>query len=127
MFIMAMVLFIYVFCSLALPLKISWKYKVLAGLGIFVIAQKNGILRRLGGGMFFSPEMPRWLLLFVAFLYGVLFFTAAFMLLKDIFILPLWYILKYKNIIKKLWTNYGLNFKMQFLCLKIFYLFHLQR
>ena len=69
MFIMAMVLFGYIVCSMILPLKISRKYKAAAAFAVFVIAQKNGILRRIGGGLFFSPETPRWLLIIVAFLW----------------------------------------------------------
>lgn len=99
MFMMAMVLFGYICCSMILPLRISWKYKAAMALAIFAVAQKNGILRRLGGGLFFSPEIPRWLLIIVAFLYGVLFFSAAFLLLKDILLLPAWKILAYKKIL----------------------------
>ena len=97
MFIMAMVLFLYILCSMILPLKISWKYKILSGLAVFVIAQKNGILRRLGGGLFFAPEVPRFLLIVIAFLYGILFFSVAFLLFKDIFVLPLWAIIRYRK------------------------------
>ena len=99
MFIMAMVLFGYIVCSMILPLKISWKYKLGAAFAAFVIAQKNGILRRIGGGMFFSPEIPRWLLIIVAFLYGILFFSVAFLLFKDIVCIGIWKILAYKKIV----------------------------
>ena len=51
MFMMAMVLFAYILCSMILPLKVSWKYKAAMGLAVFVVAQKNGILRRLGGAL----------------------------------------------------------------------------
>ena len=99
MFIMAMVLFGYIVCSMILPLKISRKYKAAAAFAVFVIAQKNGILRRIGGGLFFSPETPRWLLIIVAFLYGILFFSAAFLLFKDIVCIAVWKILSYRKIV----------------------------
>lgn len=99
MFMMAMVLFLYITVSLVLPLGIPWKYKVPMALAIFCIAQKNGILRRLGGGLFFAPEMPRWILIGIAFLYGILFFAAVFLLFKDVCVLPVWKILEYKKII----------------------------
>ncbi len=99
MFMMAMVLFGYVVCSMILPLKISWKYKTVMALAVFAVAQKNGILRRIGGGLFFSPEVPRYLLITVAFLYGILFFCAAFLLFKDIFCIGIWKILAYKKIV----------------------------
>ena len=98
---MAMVLFGYIVCSMILPLKISWKYKAAMALAIFVIAQKNGILRRIGGGLFFSPEVPRWILILIAFLYGILFFCAAFLLFKDIFCIGLWKILAYRKIVNQ--------------------------
>ncbi len=96
---MAMVLFLYIAVSMILPLKISWKHKVWMAAAIFIVAQKNGILRRLGGGLFFAPELPRWLLIFVVFLYGILFFAAAFLLFKDIIVLPIWKILEYRKVI----------------------------
>lgn len=98
---MAMVLFAYISASMILPLKVSWKYKIPMLLAIFCIAQKNGILRRLGGGMFFAPELPRCMLIAVAFLYGILFFASAFLLFKDIIILPVWKILEYKKVLKR--------------------------
>lgn len=98
---MAMVLFGYIVCSMILPLKISWKYKAAMALAIFVIAQKNGILRRIGGGLFFSPEVPRWILILIAFLYGILFFCAAFLLFKDIFCIGIWKILAYRKIVNQ--------------------------
>ncbi|MBR2508270.1 MAG: metallophosphoesterase [Lentisphaeria bacterium] len=101
MFMMAMVLFAYISASMILPLKVSWKYKIPMLLAIFCIAQKNGILRRLGGGMFFAPELPRCMLIAVAFLYGILFFASAFLLFKDIIILPVWKILEYKKVLKR--------------------------
>lgn len=96
-----MVLFAYISASMILPLKVSWKYKIPMLLAIFCIAQKNGILRRLGGGMFFAPELPRCMLIAVAFLYGILFFASAFLLFKDIIILPVWKILEYKKVLKR--------------------------
>lgn len=98
---MAMVLFGYIVCSMILPLKISWKYKAAMALAIFVIAQKNGILRRIGGGLFFSPEVPRRILILIAFLYGILFFCAAFLLFKDIFCIGIWKILAYRKIVNQ--------------------------
>ena len=101
MFMMAMVLFAYVAASMILPLKVSWKYKTLMLLVIFCIAQKNGILRRIGGGLFFAPELPRCMLIAVAFLYGILFFASAFLLFKDIIIIPVWKILEYKKVLQR--------------------------
>ena len=60
MFLMAMVLFGYIVCSMILPLKISWKYKAAMALAIFVIAQKNGILRRIGGGLVLRGAVCAW-------------------------------------------------------------------
>lgn len=94
---MAMMLFGYIFCSGILPLKIKRKYKIIFGMIIFIIAQKNGILRWLGGGLFFSPELPRWLLVGVAFLYGILFFTAFFLLFRDILVIWWWQLFKLKQ------------------------------
>ena len=96
---MAMALFAYIFISMILPLKISWKYKVVMAVAIFAVAQKNGILRRIGGGLFFSPEIPRFLLITVAFLYGILFFSAAFLMFKDVICIGIWKILAYKKIV----------------------------
>lgn len=101
MFMMAMVLFAYILCSMILPLKVSWKYKAAMGLAVFAVAQKNGILRRLGGGMYFSPEMSRYVLIGVAFLYGILFFSVVFLLLKDVIFFPVWKILEYRKIVER--------------------------
>ncbi len=80
----AWILFIYIFGSGLLPLKIKWYYKAAAGLFLLMIVQKNQLFLWFGGGMYFAPELPRFLILSTAFLYSACFIAFFLLILKDL-------------------------------------------
>lgn len=75
---------IYEFLSLMLPLRASWFVR-LTGLALIVtVSYRNTIFSRLGGGMFFAPELPLWLLLLGAWLYSAFFLAFILAVAKDV-------------------------------------------
>ena len=58
--------------SMILPLRVSWPVKLLLLVPLLGSAFKNQIFQRLGGGMFFAPDLPRWIMLGGSMLYNLL-------------------------------------------------------
>lgn len=83
MSLLSVVLFLYVLFSLILPLRLPRGLRVAAALMLLAAAFKNTIFRWISGGLFFAPDLPRWLLLTVSLLYNLLFVGAALLLVKD--------------------------------------------
>ena len=67
-------------CQLLLPLKINKYGKLLLLVLIGLAALKFQIIHIFGGGIYFAPDLPGWLLITGAWLYGIVFFS-FFMLL----------------------------------------------
>ncbi len=73
----------YVFLRGILPLQLHWGWKAgLAGL-LSCAAFKFHILFLFGGAMFFSPELPRWLLVVTSWGFVTIFFLFLFLLVAD--------------------------------------------
>lgn len=60
-----------VFFLAILPLRLSWRWKIVLGLLAAAVAFKFHILHLFGGKMFFAPDLPRWILLGSAWLHAV--------------------------------------------------------
>ncbi|WP_176014224.1 metallophosphoesterase [Victivallis sp. Marseille-Q1083] len=84
MWLISLVLFGYVFYSLILPLRWKWRWQLSAGFLLLLIAQKNTVFLWIGGGMFFSPELPRWLIIFASVCYGALILLFFLLIAKDL-------------------------------------------
>ena len=83
MFILPLLIFVYEALSLVLPLRLRRGWKFLLVLLLLIAALKNDIFHRFGGGMFFAPELPRWVMLGGALLYNFLIVAIFLLLLKD--------------------------------------------
>ncbi len=75
---------VYVFFRAILPLRARWGWKVLLTLLLAVAAFKFHLLHLFGGPMFFSPELPEWVLLPGAWLFSVLFLFFFLLLAADV-------------------------------------------
>lgn len=84
LFIIGFVVTLYESASLLLPLRISWLWRIFWAAVILAVSCRNSIFSRLGGGMFFAPELPLWLLLIGAWLYSAFFLAFVFSVAKDI-------------------------------------------
>ncbi len=89
LFYISVFIFLYEMVSLIWPLKIHPLLKLLAALPLLAGAFKNDIYQRLGGGMFFAPDLPRWIMLAGSLLYNLLVTALILLLVKDFFLL-LW-------------------------------------
>ena len=69
--------------SMILPLRVSWPVKLLLLVPLLGSAFKNQIFQRLGGGMFFAPDLPRWIMLGGSMLYNLLVVSLVLLLCKD--------------------------------------------
>ena len=69
--------------SMILPLRVSWPVKLLLLVPLLGGAFKNQIFQRLGGGMFFAPDLPRWIMLGGSLLYNLLVVSLVLLLCKD--------------------------------------------
>lgn len=77
-------LWAYEFLSLLAPLAIPRGVK-LAGLALLLLVSLRGlILQKLGGGMFFSPELPQSVLVFSSWLYSTFFLLFFVLAAKDL-------------------------------------------
>lgn len=74
----------YEFLSLIAPLGISRGYKLLWAAALLLVSFQGAILQRLGGGMFFAPELPRFVLLTASWLYNTFFLLLLMLAAKDI-------------------------------------------
>ena len=84
LFVIGFVVSLYESVSLLLPLRVSWLWRVFGAVLILVVSCRNSIFSRLGGGMFFAPELPLWMLLLGAWLYSAFFLAFLFSVAKDI-------------------------------------------
>ncbi|MBP5211760.1 MAG: metallophosphoesterase [Pyramidobacter sp.] len=84
LFYVSLVMVVYEACSMILPLRVSWPVKLILFLPLLDGAFKNQIFQRLGGGMFFAPDLPRWLVLGGSLLYNLLVVSLVLLLCKDV-------------------------------------------
>ena len=80
---MGWAVFLYAAVSLILPLHLSWSWKIACFALLAVVAQKNVLFEKFGGGMFFAPELPQALLIGAAWLYNALIIMLVLLLFKD--------------------------------------------
>ena len=82
--IIACTLSAYEFLSLLAPLGISWWYKLLGASALLLVSFQGMILQRLGGGLFFAPELPQFVLMTASWLYNTFFLLFLLLAVKDI-------------------------------------------
>ena len=83
LFIVALVIFGYETVSLILPLKISVFWKVVCSALLLIGSFKNTLFQQFGGGMFFAPDLPYWVMLSGALLYNLLIVALFLSVVKD--------------------------------------------
>ena len=89
MFAISFLIFFYELLSLILPLKISIYMKIFMSIVLLSASFKNYIFQKLGGGMFFAPDLPRYVVLIGAFLYNFLIVLLFLLIIKDVIFLVL--------------------------------------
>lgn len=85
-------------CQLLLPLKIKRYGKLLLWVLIGLAALKFQLLHIFGGGIYFAPDLPGWLLITGAWLYGIVFFSFFMLLIPMIASLTMLMICRVKKI-----------------------------
>ena len=83
-FYVPLVLLAYEALSMILPLRVHALVKLLLLVPLLTGAFKNQIFQSLGGGLFFAPDLPRWIMLTGALCYNLLVVAFALTLLKDL-------------------------------------------
>ena len=78
-----LILFIYVWLRLVLPLPLSVYTKAVLAALLCAASLKQQFFAAVGGN-FFSPELPRWLIELYGVAFGALFLLFIFTLLKDL-------------------------------------------
>ena len=77
-------LFAYVFVSLIAPLRIPRRRKIFATAILFILSQKNLIFQLCGGGLFFSQELPRTMLIAGGTAFGMFLLISMLLPFKDL-------------------------------------------
>ena len=77
------VIFLYEAFSMIWPLRLPLWGKLAAAALLLAGAFKNSIYQRLGGGMFFAPDLPRWVMIAGSLLYNLLIVALFLLLVKD--------------------------------------------
>lgn len=90
-------LFCIVVCSMILPLRTRWWWKMLLCIPVGLVAFKFQVLYGIWGGHFFRPTVPAWLELASNWLYMSLLLLAFLLLVWEILCLPLWFIYRKKR------------------------------
>ena len=83
-----LILFIYVWLRLVLPLPLSVYTKAVLAALLCAASLKQQFFAAVGGN-FFSPELPRWLIELYGVAFGALFLLFIFTLLKDLLLIVL--------------------------------------
>ncbi len=83
MFAISIVIFLYEAFSMIWPLRLPLWGKMAAAALLLAGAFKNSIYQRLGGGMFFAPDLPRWVMIAGSLLYNLLIVALFLLLVKD--------------------------------------------
>lgn len=83
MFAISIVIFLYETFSMICPLRLPLGGKLAAAALLLAGAFKNSIYQRLGGGMFFAPDLPRWVMIAGSLLYNLLIVALFLLLIKD--------------------------------------------
>ncbi len=83
MFMVSGVIFLYETFSMVLPLRLPFWGKLAGAALVLAGAFKNSIYQRLGGGMFFAPDLPRWAMIAGSLLYNLLIVALFLLLIKD--------------------------------------------
>ena len=84
MFIFELFIAIYILCRGIMPLALKYYWKVLLALIFLPAAFKFHLLFLFGGGNFFSPHLPKWLLLTGAWAFSGVFILFFLLLMLDI-------------------------------------------
>ena len=90
MFMIALAIFFYETVSMILPLTMPFFWKAVCALLLLAGAFKNTIFQKLGGGMFFAPELPYWAMLAGSLLYNLLIVALFLLVIKD----AVWFVWK---------------------------------
>lgn len=83
MFAISIVIFLYEAFSMLCPLRLPLLGKLAVAALLLAGAFKNFIYQRLGGGMFFAPDLPRWVMIAGSLLYNLLIVALFLLLIKD--------------------------------------------
>lgn len=84
MLIFGLLLAVYIFLRAILPLCLGWRWKIVLSVLLLLTAFKFHVLHFMGGPMFFSPSLPRLVLLWSAWLFAVLFFFFFALVIADV-------------------------------------------
>ena len=84
MLIIAFIIFAYEAFSLVLPLKIHAGWKALYLVLLLTASFKNTLFQKFGGGMFFAPDLPRWVMLVGSLFYNLLVLALFLAIFKDV-------------------------------------------
>lgn len=75
---------LYIYLRAIRKLKLSLPWQIILCIISAAAAFKFQILRRLGGGLFFAPELPGWILYLTAIIYGTYFLFFLILLPSDL-------------------------------------------
>lgn len=89
-----LILFVYILCRLILPLSVGWKRKLVLGIILLVISQRN-LLMRFVMGTLASPELPPLVLVITGWLYVSFVLLMMLLLLKDAVAIVLWLVSRF--------------------------------
>lgn len=78
------IIFIYELLSLILPLRLGLLWKIAAAVILAFGAFKDAIFQLIGGGMFFAPDLPHWVMLLGSIIYNLFIVVLPLLLCKDI-------------------------------------------
>ena len=104
---LSFILAVFVFFTAIFPLKIHylWKWAIF---GILTaVSQKYLLLYLFGGRVFFAPSLPRWLMLFTAWLYAILITWFGLLLVSAIVRLAIrWYYRRKEKTLPENWRTW---------------------
>lgn len=84
LFFTSVVISIYGLVSMVLPLKLKAAFKLPLALLLVAGAFKNDLFNAFGGGMFFAPDLPRWMVLWGSLIFNVLVIALFMLIVKDV-------------------------------------------
>lgn len=79
----SVLMFIFLFWRIVLPMGCKWFYKIPVSVLILLVSFKFKVIRHLGGS-YFAPDLPCWFILSFAFLYAVAFILAIMIIPIDL-------------------------------------------
>lgn len=88
-------IFVFLFCSFTLFFRTDWPvWLKISGTALILIVSLKYVIYQMVGGAFFSPALPRMLILTLETLYGALFLLFFLLLLWDVYLLFNWLLAK---------------------------------